>query len=157
MIKIISHRKAPCKRKQHCWMLNVVPPPPPPPPPSLFPWSRGAMFDPFAQLFQLFYGHARKLHMVFKVLWVVSVLRSTARPNIVGSYCFRFHTTADADAATPNIVGPTVLGVVAPVRLHLTWRRTVKHSLQIVYPCCRSVRSVRIDKPYMTTLAMKIF
>ena len=35
-IKLISHRKAPCKRKQHCWMLNVVPPPPPPPLPPLF-------------------------------------------------------------------------------------------------------------------------
>ena len=34
--------------------------------------------------------------------------------------------------------------------------RTVKHSLQTVYPFCRSVRSVRIDKPYMTTLDMKI-
>ena len=77
------------------------------------------MFDPFAQLFQHCCGHARKLRMVFKVLWVVSFLRSTAGPNIVGSFTVRFHTTADADAATPNIVGPTMLGVVAPVRLHL--------------------------------------
>ena len=33
--------------------------------------------------------------------------------------------------------------------------RTVKHSLQTVYPFYRSVRSVWIDKPYITALAMK--
>ena len=32
-----------------------------------------------------------------------------------------------------------------------------KKSLQTVYHFCRSVRCVRIDKPYITTLAMKIF
>ena len=31
------------------------------------------------------------------------------------------------------------------------------HSLQTVHTFCRSVRSLRIDKPYITTLAMKIF
>ena len=35
--------------------------------------------------------------------------------------------------------------------------RTVKHSLQTLYPFYRSVRSVWIDKPYITTLAIKIF
>ena len=34
--------------------------------------------------------------------------------------------------------------------------RTVKHTLQTVYHFCRSVRSAQIDKPHITTLAMKI-
>ena len=57
----------------------------------------------------------RALHKVNKVLWVVSFPRCTAGPNIVGSYCIRLHTTANMDAITPNIVGSTMLGVVAIV------------------------------------------
>ena len=39
----------------------------------------------------------------------------TAGPNNVGNYCIRLHTTANTDVATPNIVGRTILGVVASV------------------------------------------
>ena len=53
--------------------------------------------------------------MVFKVLWVVSFPRCTAGPNIVGSCCIRLHTTVNTHATTPNIVGATMLGVVASV------------------------------------------
>ena len=38
-----------------------------------------------------------------------------AGPNIVGSCCIRLHTTANTHATTPNIVGATMLGVVASV------------------------------------------
>ena len=57
------------------------------------------------QLFQHCWGHARALHMVCKVLWVVSFPRCTAGPNIVGSCCIRLHTTANTHATTHNIVG----------------------------------------------------
>ena len=57
------------------------------------------MLDPFAQLFQHYWGHARSLRMVYKDLWIVSFPRCTAGPNIVGSYCIRLHTTANNTAA----------------------------------------------------------
>ena len=41
--------------------------------------------------------------------------RCTAGPNIVGSCCIRLHTSANTHATTPNIVGATMLGFVAPV------------------------------------------
>jgi len=61
------------------------------------------------------WNHARSLRMVYKDLWVVSFPRCTAGPNIVGSCCIRLHTTANMHATTPNIVGATMLGVVASV------------------------------------------
>ena len=57
-----------------------------------------------------------RLHIVdYKDLWVVFFPRCTAGPNVVGSCCIRLHTTDNTDATTPNIVGATMLGVVAPV------------------------------------------
>ena len=58
----------------------------------------------------------RSLRMVYKDLWALSFPRCTAGPNIVGSCCIRLHTTANMHAITPNIVGATMLGVVASVR-----------------------------------------
>ena len=127
---------------QHCWMLHVasVCTPccmlldavacccakfetgqtfqPTTPNISFVPWSpkrSATMLDPFAQLFQHCWGHACSLRMVYKDLWVVSFPRCTVGPNIVGSCCIRLHTTANADATTPNIVGARMLGVVASV------------------------------------------
>ena len=57
--------------------------------------------DPLAQLFQRCWGHARALHKVSKVLWVVSFPQCTVGLNIVGSCCIRFHTTANTNATTP--------------------------------------------------------
>ena len=85
---------------------------------SFVPWSpkrSATMLDPFAQLFQHCWGHARSLRMVYKDLWVVSFPRCTAGPNIVGSCCICLHTTANTHATHPNIVGVTMLGVVASV------------------------------------------
>ena len=85
---------------------------------SFVPWSpkrSETMLDPFAQLFQHCWGHARSLRIDYKDLWVVFFPRCTAGPNIVGSCCIRLHTTANTNATTPNIVGATMLGVVAPV------------------------------------------
>ena len=85
---------------------------------SFVPWSpkrSATMLDPFAQLFQHCWGHARSLRMVYKDLWVVSFLRCTAAPKIVGSCCIRLQTTANTHATTPNIVAPIMLGVVASV------------------------------------------
>ena len=73
------------------------------------------MLDPFAQLFQHCWGHTRSLRMDYKDLWVVFFPRCTAGPKLVGSCCIRLHTTANTHATTPNIVVPTMLGVVAPV------------------------------------------
>ena len=55
---------------------------------SFIPWSpkrSATMLDPFAQFFQHCWGHARSLHTVYKDLWVVSLPRCTAGPNIVGA------------------------------------------------------------------------
>ena len=78
------------------------------------------MLDQFAQLFQHCWSRARSLRMFYKDLWVVSLPRCTAGSNIVGSCCIRLHATANTHATTPNIVGATMLGVVASVRLHAT-------------------------------------
>ena len=75
------------------------------------------LLKPFAQLFQHCWGHLRALQMVSKVLWLVSFPRCTAGPDIVESFFDRFHSTANTDATTPNILGPTMLGVVASVCL----------------------------------------
>ena len=57
-----------------------------------------------------------------KSLWVVSFPQCTVGPNTVGSCCIHLHTTANVDATTPNIVGATMLGVVASVRTPLPTR-----------------------------------
>ena len=44
-----------------------------------------------------------------------TIPRCTAGPNIAGSYCIRLHTTAETDATTPNIAGPTMLEIVVSV------------------------------------------
>ena len=44
------------------------------------------------QLFQHCWGHAHVLHIVCKVLWVVSFPRCTSSPNIDGSCCGHLHT-----------------------------------------------------------------
>ena len=88
---------------------------------SFVPWSpksSATMLDPFAQLFQHCWGHARFLRMVYKDLWVVYFPRCTAGPDIVGSCCIRLDTTANTHATTPNIVGATKLGVACCVCLH---------------------------------------
>ena len=90
---------------------------------SFVPWSpkrSATMLDPFAQLFQHCWGHARSLRMDYKDLWVVFFPRCTAGPNPVGSCCIRLHTTANTHATTPNIVGATMFNNVESccVRLH---------------------------------------
>ena len=83
---------------------------------SFVPWSpkrSATMLHPFAQLFQHCWGHA--LRMVYKHLGVASFPRRTAGPNIVGSCGIRLHTTANTYVTTPNIVGATILRVVASV------------------------------------------
>ena len=74
---------------------------------SYVPWSpkcSATILDPFAQLFQHYWAHASRLHMVSKFLWVVPFPWCTAGPNIGGSCCIRLHTTrANTDASqTPN-------------------------------------------------------
>ena len=44
------------------------------------------------QLFQHCWSHAHLLHIVCKVLWVVSFPRCTTSPNIDGSFCSHLHT-----------------------------------------------------------------
>ena len=93
------------------------------------------MLDLFAQPFQHCWGHARTLHMVCKVLWVVSFPRCTAGPNIVGSCCICLHTTAKTYTTTFNIVGATMFGSCC-VRLHIALPALlidVRHSITIVF------------------------
>ena len=74
-----------------------------------------AMLDPFAQLLQLCWGHARALHMVCleftKSYRYVSFPRCTAGPNIVWSCCIRLHTTAKTDTTIPNSVASVFTGL----------------------------------------------
>ena len=49
------------------------------------------------------------------MLHVSSVCTPCSVLHIVGSCCIRLHTTANTEAKTPNIVDPTMLGVVASV------------------------------------------
>ena len=131
--------EASCKRTQHCWSTtpNIVGcymlrpfahpvaccwmlfetrqtfQPPTTPNISFVPWSpkhSATMLDPFGQLFQHCWGHARSLCKVYKDLWVVSFPPCTVGPNIVGSSSIRLHTTANTHATTPNLVGATMLG-----------------------------------------------
>ena len=60
------------------------------------------MLEPFAQLLQ---------HCWDQVFFQWH----TACPNIAGSCCIRLHTVANTNAATPNIVGPTMLFAVAAI------------------------------------------
>ena len=88
---------------------------------SFVPWSRkrsATVLDPFAQLFQHCWGHARSLRMDYKDLRVVFFPGCTAGLKFVGSCCIRLHTNANTHATTPNIVGATTLGVVV-ARLHV--------------------------------------
>ena len=143
-----------CKRTQHCWMLHVASVctsccmfsdvvacwcakfetgqnfQPTTLNISFVPWSpkrSATMLDPFAQLFQQGWGHARSLRIYCKDLWVVSFSRCTAGPKLV---CIRLHTTANPHTTTPNIVGATMLGVVAPVCtqpiVHVRWPMSAK-------------------------------
>ena len=80
------------------------------------PWSlkhSATMLNPFAKLY--YWGQACPLHMVYKVLWVVSFPQFSAGPNNVGSCCIRLRTTANTDATTPNVLGPTTLAVVLSI------------------------------------------
>ena len=61
---------------------------------------------------QILLGPLTRITHVYKVLRVVSFPPCTEGPNIVWSCCIRFLTTANTDATTLNIVGPTMLGVV---------------------------------------------
>ena len=81
-------------------------------------WSlkrSATLLDPFVQLSQHSWGLARVLGVVYKVSWAASFPRYTEGSSIVGNCCIRLRITANTDVTTPNIVGPTVLEVVASV------------------------------------------
>ena len=61
---------------------------------------------------QTLLGRLTRITHVYKDLWVVSFPRYTEGPNIVWSCRVHFLTTANTDATTLNIVGPTMLGFV---------------------------------------------
>ena len=120
---------------------------------SFVPWSpnrSATMLDPFAQLFQHCWGHARSLRMVYKDSWVVSFPQCIAGPNIVGSCCIRLHTTVNTQATTPNIAAQQCWELLRPFSRSLTtfvqygirsltWRRAVQTdatTLNIVGPQC---------------------
>ena len=89
------------------------------------------VLDPLlsVQLFQHCWGHACAKHMVSKILWVVSFPRCTAGPKIIGSWCSCLHNTGNVDATTPNIVSPTLLGVVVSV---YTWLKCERISTSYI-------------------------
>ena len=115
---------------QHCWMLHVafVCTPccmlldvvacccakfetgqtfqPTTPNISFVPWSprrSATMLDPFAQLFQHCWGHARSLRMDYKDLWVVFFPRCTAGPKLVYPNSQHFFCSVIAEAWRNNV------------------------------------------------------
>ena len=84
-------------------------------------WSpkrSATMLDPFAQLFQHCWGHARSLCMVYKDLLVVSFPRCTVGPNIDGTVLHPFvhhcqHACNNSQHCWRNNVGSCC------VRLHV--------------------------------------
>ena len=113
------------------------------------------MLNPFAQLFQHCWGHAYSLHMDYKALWVVFFPRCTAGPKLVGSCCIRLHTTANTHATTPNNVGTTMLGVVAPV---CTQPKTVTVDFRFfVKMACLSLHKLRATVIERKTIKFTLF
>ena len=117
-LRHMSCYKAPCNLTQHCWLTtpNIVgcymlrPFPHPVtccwvllvkvlsqqlPTFLLFRDRRSVAQQCWIRLPQLFqhcWSYAQVLHIVCKVLWVVSFPRCTASPNIDGSCCSHLHT-----------------------------------------------------------------
>ena len=90
------------------------------------------------------WAHASALHTVYKVLRVASFPRFTADLNIIGSCCVHLHTTANTDATTSNIVGPTMLGAGSCcVRLHVAFSYRTANIGQIV-PALPDILSLKV-------------
>ena len=116
--------------------------------PAFLLWLRkrsATMLNPCAQVY--YWSHACTLHMVYKVLCVVSFPQFTAGPNNVGSCCIHLHTTANTDATTPNILGPTTLAVVLFIcsslkkgLLILSYPITIKTKFAIEFVTLKNVK-----------------
>ena len=131
---------------------------------SFVPWSprRSAiMLDPFAQLFQHCWDHARSLRMVYKDLWVVSFLRCTTGPNIVGICLHPFahhcqHTRNNSQNCWRNNVGVVASICTQPknpessslgcVQTDATTPNTVAPSMLGVVACVLAVVCKRIQQ-----------
>ena len=160
---------------QHCWMLHVAPVctpccmlldvvafccakfetrqtfQPTTPNISFVPWSpkrSATMLDPFAQFFQHCWGHVRSLRMDYKDLWVVFFPRCTTGPKLVGNCCIRLHTTSNTHATTLNIVGVTMLGVVAPIKFCTQSKKSI--------PWCLIRHFFRKSRNYKAQLCIQI-
>ena len=98
---------------------------------SFVPWSpkrSATMLDPFAQLFQHCWGHARSLRMVYKDLWIVSFPRCSAGPNIVGNCCIRLHTTANT---LPTLLAQQCWELLRPFAGSLSLRCDLEFTVMI--------------------------
>ena len=90
--------------------------------------------------------HAHYTWFTKTYLWLVSFPLCTAGPKIVGSCCIRLHTTTNTHPTTPNIVGATMLGVVASVCTLLPTRTQQLQTLlaqqcwELLRPFARSFR-----------------
>ena len=121
--------KAPRKRSQHCWMLHVA---------SVCTTccmllgvvtqslKPGKLLSQELATFLLFHDRRSveqqcwiRLHSFSDIVgarhahytrspWRQQRNNFAWQANIVGNCCIRLHTTANTDATTPNIVGPTV-------------------------------------------------
>ena len=71
--------------------------------------------------------------------------------RVVGSCYTRLRTTANTDATTPNVVGPTMLGVIAPVCTPLPTRTQqlpsflVQQYWELLRPFARSLSRKQSD------------
>ena len=74
----------------------------------------------------------------------------TAALNNVGSCCIRLHTTANTDATIPNIVGRTILGVVASVCTPLPTRTQQ-------FPTLLAEQSWELLRPFASSLTHRTY
>ena len=69
-----------------------------------------------------------------KEKWYVDEVKTVkARVGtVVGTCCIRLHNTANRDATNPNVIGPKMLGVVAPVCMHIALRIRQNNHLELI-------------------------
>ena len=107
---INGYLKAPCKQTQHCWPTT----------PNIVGCH---MLRPFAH-------HCQQGRNNSQNCW----------SNIAGNCCILLNTTANKDATTHYIVGPTLLGIVAsywtplPTRTQQLPKLLVQHCWELLHP-----------------------
>ena len=97
------------------------------------------MLDPFVQLFQHCWVRAGALHLVSKVLWVLSFPRCTAGSFTVGSCCIRLYALPTRTQQLPALLAQHYWDLLYPFARSFTptmhsvgQRRTISQPFRIL-------------------------